>query len=98
MAFTRPKRRKGAGKNFNKGRRGGKKGNYSKPGVKVICSDCGKSCDVPFKPTAGKPVFCKRCFGKQGQNHKEVVASLPEQLAEINRKLDIILQAIEYED
>ena len=34
---------------------------------KVTCSDCGKECDVPFKPLAGKPVYCRDCY----QNHKK---------------------------
>ncbi|NPE26566.1 hypothetical protein HNV12_01015 [Methanococcoides sp. SA1] len=29
---------------------------------KATCSDCGKQCEVPFKPTQGKPVRCKECF------------------------------------
>jgi CxxC-x17-CxxC domain-containing protein len=29
---------------------------------KATCSDCGKQCEVPFKPTEGKPVRCKECF------------------------------------
>jgi CxxC-x17-CxxC domain-containing protein len=32
---------------------------------KAICSDCGKECEVPFKPTEGKPVFCKDCYKKK---------------------------------
>jgi len=31
---------------------------------KAICSDCGKECEVPFKPTVGKPVRCNDCFKK----------------------------------
>jgi len=31
---------------------------------KATCSDCGKECEVPFKPTEGRPVFCKDCFAK----------------------------------
>jgi CxxC-x17-CxxC domain-containing protein len=26
------------------------------------CSACGKDTTVPFKPTQGRPVFCKECF------------------------------------
>jgi CxxC-x17-CxxC domain-containing protein len=26
------------------------------------CSQCGKETTVPFKPTQGRPVFCKECF------------------------------------
>ena len=28
------------------------------------CSDCGKDCEVPFKPTEGRPVYCRECFQK----------------------------------
>ena len=31
---------------------------------KATCSDCGKECEVPFKPTEGKPVRCQDCFRK----------------------------------
>jgi len=34
---------------------------------KAVCSDCGKECEVPFKPTEGKPVYCRECF----QNHRK---------------------------
>ncbi|MFH0797872.1 MAG: CxxC-x17-CxxC domain-containing protein [Candidatus Woesearchaeota archaeon] len=32
---------------------------------KAVCSECGKECEVPFKPTEGKPVFCKDCYRKR---------------------------------
>ena len=28
----------------------------------ATCSACGKETTVPFKPTQGRPVFCKECF------------------------------------
>lgn len=28
----------------------------------AICAECGKSCEVPFKPTDDRPVFCSECF------------------------------------
>ncbi len=31
---------------------------------KTTCADCGNECDVPFKPTEGKPVYCRDCFAK----------------------------------
>ena len=31
---------------------------------KAVCTDCGNECEVPFKPTEGKPVFCNDCFAK----------------------------------
>ncbi len=30
------------------------------------CADCGKHCEVPFRPNGKKPVFCLNCFGKNG--------------------------------
>ena len=31
---------------------------------KAICDECGNECQVPFRPTQGKPVFCSNCFEK----------------------------------
>jgi DNA-directed RNA polymerase len=31
---------------------------------KAVCSDCGKETEVPFKPTEGRPVYCRDCFQK----------------------------------
>ncbi|MBI5530018.1 MAG: hypothetical protein HY918_00770 [Candidatus Doudnabacteria bacterium] len=28
----------------------------------ATCSNCGKPCEVPFKPTGEKPVYCNACF------------------------------------
>ncbi len=30
----------------------------------ATCSDCGQACKVPFKPTDGRPVYCRDCFQK----------------------------------
>ena len=32
---------------------------------KATCSECKKECEVPFKPTEGKPVFCRDCYNKR---------------------------------
>jgi len=32
---------------------------------KATCAECGQECEVPFKPTEGRPVFCKECFAKK---------------------------------
>jgi CxxC-x17-CxxC domain-containing protein len=28
----------------------------------AVCTSCGKETEVPFQPTAGKPVYCQDCF------------------------------------
>lgn len=29
---------------------------------KAICDQCGKECEVPFRPNGSKPIFCSQCF------------------------------------
>ena len=31
----------------------------------TTCTECGKKTEVPFKPTEGKPVFCRECYQKR---------------------------------
>ncbi|MDH4330922.1 MAG: hypothetical protein OEV93_05250, partial [Candidatus Moranbacteria bacterium] len=31
---------------------------------RAVCSKCGDNCEVPFKPTGSKPIFCSKCFGE----------------------------------
>ncbi|HOW15982.1 CxxC-x17-CxxC domain-containing protein [Methanosarcina sp.] len=35
--------------------------------TKVTCSDCGVEAEVPFKPTEGRPVYCRDCL----PNHRK---------------------------
>ena len=30
--------------------------------TKATCSQCGKETTVPFRPTQGRPVYCRECF------------------------------------
>ncbi len=32
---------------------------------KATCSECGNECEVPFKPTEGRAVFCRDCYRKK---------------------------------
>lgn len=40
----------------------------------VTCAGCGENTTVPFKPTQGKPVFCRECF-KRSEASKPVASS-----------------------
>jgi CxxC-x17-CxxC domain-containing protein len=35
---------------------------YQRSETKTTCSQCGKETTVPFKPTQGRPVYCRECF------------------------------------
>ncbi len=67
--FNRDDRRSGGSFNrggFGGGRRfGGGRGGDRPAMHKAVCSECGASCDLPFKPTGDRPVFCSDCFSKQ---------------------------------
>ena len=40
--------------------------------TQIKCTDCGKTATVPFKPTAGKPVYCKECLSKHRGKRTEM--------------------------
>lgn len=92
-------------------------GDTEKTLTKVTCDECGKSCMVPFRPTAGKPVYCNDCFREKGdsrgersfapkrshgsdtrnryQSDRSSSSSSSHDLAQINSKLDKILELLE---
>ena len=47
-----------------KGKRGspGNSSGSSRSETTTKCSQCGKETTVPFKPTQGRPVYCRECF------------------------------------
>ena len=32
----------------------------------AVCDECGKDCQVPFRPSGDKPIYCSECFEKKG--------------------------------
>jgi CxxC-x17-CxxC domain-containing protein len=30
----------------------------------TVCASCGKKCEVPFKPSGNRPVYCRSCFNQ----------------------------------
>lgn len=54
--------------NRSNDRRGG--GNFNRPTMHgAVCDECGKKCEVPFKPTGSKPIFCSECFENNGESN-----------------------------
>mgnify|MGYP001283907732 CR=1 FL=1 len=63
----------------------------------AVCDVCGKACQIPFRPTAGKPVLCNSCFKKTpatGNNNKELL----DQLALVNDKLDKLFAILTHKE
>jgi CxxC-x17-CxxC domain-containing protein len=60
--------------NFNRGGRSDRGQNFERRGFNdrgrdkpvimhsAVCGKCGKNCEVPFRPTGERPVFCSDCF------------------------------------
>ena len=67
---------------------------------KATCADCGKNCEVPFKPSRDKPVYCSNCFSKRdgsGSGPRKPDQSNKKH-DEINAKLDKILFLLQRTD
>jgi CxxC-x17-CxxC domain-containing protein len=63
----------GGGRSFGGGSFGGGRGGFRDgrnggrpPMFKATCSKCGRDCELPFRPTGERPVFCSTCFEEQG--------------------------------
>jgi CxxC-x17-CxxC domain-containing protein len=48
-----------AGRQDNSGR------NKNRMMHKTICADCKKECEVPFRPSGDRPVYCRECFARR---------------------------------
>lgn len=76
---------------------------------KTTCDKCGEKCEVPFRPTAGKPVYCLPCYkqnegsdsGRSDSRRSSFGRSdnnNSEQLSQINAKLDKIMKMMGIHD
>ncbi len=74
------------------GRGGGRDFGGDRQMFKTTCEGCKKSCEVPFKPTAGKPVYCDNCFAdsKKPVSYKEDFEALSKKLDKVLRILEAI--------
>lgn len=66
---------------------------------KAVCQDCGAPCEVPFRPTDGKPVYCSDCFGGREstgrpEKHFEKHADKHDDFGALNAKLDQIISLL----
>ena len=54
-------------------RRGGGGGFDRRPTTMypAVCDKCGKDCQVPFRPSGDKPIYCSNCFEKEGSGKSD---------------------------
>lgn len=60
----------GGGRPSFGGNRGGDRGGDRGPVTmhKAVCDECQKSCEVPFRPSSDKPIYCNDCFSSKRGN------------------------------
>ena len=63
----------------------------------ATCSKCGEPCEVPFKPSGDKPVYCDECFGASKGEHpgSKKTDNSTIQFEQFNAKLDKIIKILE---
>ena len=81
--FNRDSNNRAGRDNRGGGRGFGRSNDGPREMFKTVCSNCGKDCEVPFKPTNGKPVYCSECFEKMGGRNTDFVR--PERGDRFNR-------------
>jgi CxxC-x17-CxxC domain-containing protein len=59
------KRASGGGGGGGGGGYGGGGGGGRREMFSVVCSQCGKPAQVPFKPRGDRPVYCSDCFSQR---------------------------------
>ena len=47
------------------------KDSFGREMFKATCADCGKETEVPFKPDASRPVYCRDCYQKHKKPRRE---------------------------
>lgn len=72
--FGKPRFGGGGGKpsfrpSFNRNE-GGRDGEQ-KEMFDATCTSCGRACQVPFRPSGDRPIFCKDCFSKENDRRGE---------------------------
>lgn len=73
---------------------------FEKRMFRAVCDGCGRDCEVPFKPSEDKPVYCDECFGKNNESRKSESKgnssdnSLAKQIEALNSKLDKVIQLL----
>jgi CxxC-x17-CxxC domain-containing protein len=74
----------------------------------AVCAECGNDCEVPFRPTGDRPIYCKNCFGGKGGDDRAPRQDRPsfdrgaapshgsdKAVRELSQKVDAIAQKLD---
>ncbi|KKS94827.1 MAG: hypothetical protein UW68_C0017G0011 [Candidatus Collierbacteria bacterium GW2011_GWB1_44_6] len=65
-----------------------------KPTFEATCDQCHSRCQVPFRPTNGKPVLCSNCFAESKTDSRRPSSDNGSDIEAINFKLDKIIKLL----
>ena len=107
MGNTSSNRDRGSYRDFGSRDRGNFRDSGRKEMFSAVCDKCGEECEVPFKPSSDKPIYCSRCFetvgnrredrgsqNRSSSNNTAEISQLKEQLGSISAKLDKLLKIL----
>lgn len=98
---------RGSSRNSSRGGRDNYRDSGRKEMFHAVCDECGKDCEVPFRPSSDKPIYCSRCFDNvspkrdnsrprersTGSSNAEI-SQLKDQLGSMSAKLDKLLKIL----
>lgn len=76
---------------------------------KAVCDECGNKCEVPFKPSSDKPIYCSDCFerkegnkrrgdgrrdGRSGGDRRGLNKQILNELSSLNNKMDKLIEIL----
>jgi len=71
MAYFNSNNRSGSNRSFGGGRGRSDYGrDRDRQMYSAVCDKCGRDCQVPFKPSGDKPIYCSNCF-EQNQDNQD---------------------------
>lgn len=67
---------------------------WEKRMYKATCAQCGNDCELPFKPTSDRPVYCSDCFITDDKSKSRKNDDNKLEFERLNEKLDLIIKAL----
>lgn len=87
--------------------RGGQRGDFSggrrdfagpREMFSAKCTNCGKTCEVPFRPTGDRPVYCNDCFSKsKGESQRTFDHSRDDRRAQLRPQSTGDIEGLTYQ-
>jgi len=53
---------------------------------KIVCADCNKQSEIPFRPSPGRPVYCKECFSRRRNSNNIFKPKIEEPKETVKKK------------